>query len=303
MSSSPTTPVRWAELRPDDFFARRVACPVVYLPLGLCEPHGHVAPLGLDLIKAEYYCEEAARRFGGIVAPAQGYHIHECGFHAPWLVEVVGEEDPLLGAIPPHVMLHLFLYQLRAFALAGFQGVIAVSGHSGGSQEDLRRVATAFTERLGLPVILKTDSEWIPHLHPGDHAGRYEVSQLLAIRPDLVDLTLLRRGQEPGSGGRLALGDDAGEATAGYGHVLNEAIIAVLGKAVAGMSRQPAPTVPLSSLTYEAVEEIWEGVHATLPDWKSVSPHPDQPTVPPGSRWYPYSQVAGALGRSARLRG
>jgi creatinine amidohydrolase len=126
MTSS--TSVRWAELRPDDFRARRDACPIVYLPIGLCEPHGHIAALGLDLIKAEYFCEQAAQRFGGIVAPAQGYHIHECGFHAPWLAEVVGEENPFLGAIPPHVMLHLFLYQLRSFALAGFQGVIAVSG-------------------------------------------------------------------------------------------------------------------------------------------------------------------------------
>lgn len=298
----PSTTVRWAELRPDDFCARREACPVVYLPLGLCEPHGHVAPLGLDLIKAEYYCEEAAHHFGGIVAPAQGYHIHECGFHAPWLAEVVGEENPLLGAIPPHVMLHLFLYQLRAFALAGFRGVIAVSGHSGGSQEDLRRVAAAFTERMGLPVILKADPEWIPHLHPGDHAGRYEISQLLAIRPDLVDLTLWRRGQEPGSGGRLALGDDAREATAEYGHFINEAIIAALGEATASMTSKPAPTVPPASLTYEATERIWESIHATLTDWRSVSPRPDQPAVPPGSRWHPYTRVAGALGRSAGLR-
>ena len=78
-----STSVRWAELRPDDFRARRDACPIVYLPIGLCEPHGHIAALGLDLLKAEYFCEQAAQRFGGIVAPAQGYHIHECGFHAP----------------------------------------------------------------------------------------------------------------------------------------------------------------------------------------------------------------------------
>ena len=40
-------------------------------------------------------------------APAEGYHIHECGFYAPWLAELVGEENPLLAAIPPHVMLHM----------------------------------------------------------------------------------------------------------------------------------------------------------------------------------------------------
>ncbi|HTH99683.1 MAG TPA: creatininase family protein, partial [Acidisoma sp.] len=56
--------VTWAELKPAEFIARRDALPVVYLPMGLCEPHGHVAPFGLDTIKAEYLAAESARRFG-----------------------------------------------------------------------------------------------------------------------------------------------------------------------------------------------------------------------------------------------
>ena len=287
--------VRWAELRPDDFRARRDACPVVYLPIGLCEPHGHIAALGLDLIKAEYYCDEAARRFGGIVAPPQGYHIHESGFHAPWLAEVVGEENPLLAAIPPHVMLHQFLYQLRAFALAGFRGVIAVSGHSGGSQEDLRRVASAFSSKFNLPIIVKTDPEWIPHLHKGDHAGRYEISQLMAIRPDLVDLSLINRRYDPGSGGRLALGDDAGQATTEYGRTINEAIIESIGSAAATMPKSKSPDIPVSSLTYQVMEELWAPIYASLASWKSVSPWPGQPEVPKSSRWHDYVRPSEAI--------
>lgn len=284
--------VRWSELRPDDFRARRDACPVVYLPIGLCEPHGHVAALGLDLIKAEYYCDEAARRFGGIVAPPQGYHIHECGFHAPWLAEVVGDEEPFLAAVPPHVMLHHFLYQLRAFAMAGFRGVIAVSGHSGGSQNDLRRVASAFTGKFGLPVIVKTDPEWIPHLHQGDHAGRYEISQLIDIRPDLVDLSLLQRRHDPGSGGRLALGDDAGEATTEYGRLINEAIVAAMGEAVSSLTQNPVPAVSPAALGYQVMEELWSGIRATLPEWTSLSPWPGQPEIPADSRWHGYDRPA-----------
>lgn len=62
-------PVSWERLLPEEFERRLAACPVVYLPMGLCEPHGHVAPFGLDTIKAHHLCEQAARRFGGIVAP------------------------------------------------------------------------------------------------------------------------------------------------------------------------------------------------------------------------------------------
>jgi len=62
------TTVKWSELLPYEFHRRIRELPIVYLPVGLCEPHGQVAALGLDLLKAEHYCEAAARRFGGIVA-------------------------------------------------------------------------------------------------------------------------------------------------------------------------------------------------------------------------------------------
>ena len=82
-----TTPVsvRWEELLPREFVARLQERPLVYLPMGLCEPHGHPAAFGLDTLKAVWLCEESASRWGGIVAPTQGYHIHETGYHASWL--------------------------------------------------------------------------------------------------------------------------------------------------------------------------------------------------------------------------
>ncbi len=282
MSSSA---VRWAELRPDDFRARLDACPVVYLPLGLCEPHGHIAALGLDLIKADYYCDEAARRFGGIVAPSQGYHIHECGFHNPWLEEVVGEENPLMAAVPPHVMARLFLYQLRAFANTGFRAIVAISGHSGGSQEDLRRVASAFTERTGIPVLMKTDPEFVIGKFTGDHAGRYEISQLLAIRPDLVDLSLLNRRHQPGSGGRLALGDDPEEATAEEGRMINEAILEAIGDAISEMLRVGANRPAAGLLTHSDAEVIWTELGGDEGPWFSNTLKPGQHEVAANSRW------------------
>jgi creatinine amidohydrolase len=286
------SPVEWAELRPDDFRARLQACPVVYLPMGLCEPHGHIAALGLDLIKAEYYCQQAARRFGGIVAPSQGYHIHECGFHAPWLAEVVGEENPFLAALPPHVMLHTFLYQLRAFANTGFKSVVAVSGHSGGSQEDLRLVAKLFSQRTGIPVIMKTDPEWVQGIYVGDHAGRYEISQLLDIRPDLVDMNLLHRQQDPGSGGRLALGEDAAEATAAKGHAINQAILSAIGITVAELvSQHHRSNHNTPMLSYADIESMWSEITANSFQWNSWNPYAHQPLVPDQSKWSSYTRA------------
>ena len=79
--------------------------------MGMFEPHGHADAFGLDLIKAEYTCDEAAARFGGIVAPSQTYHIHETGFHGTWLKEVVGEVNPRLGGLPPDVVTRSLLFE------------------------------------------------------------------------------------------------------------------------------------------------------------------------------------------------
>ena len=266
-------PTRWAHLRPDDFKARQARCPVVYLPFGLCEPHGHVAALGLDTLKADYFCEQAAARFGGIVAPTQGYHIHECGFHGPWLEDVVGDTNAMMAGMPPHVVCHHFLYQLRAFANAGFRAVVAVSGHGGGSQNDLRRVAKAFSEATKIPVIMRTDPEFTDGAYEGDHAGAYELSQLMAIHPGAVDLSLIDRQHEAGSDGRLALGDDAAASSVEAGHTINEAVIAGIGRAVAALELPEAVNTPID---YDATESIWRKVLERHAGWYSEQINPSE---------------------------
>ncbi|WP_145964914.1 hypothetical protein [Rhizobium leguminosarum] len=59
------------------------------------------------------------------------YHIHEAGYHAPWLKEAMNGVNPLLAALPPHLVLETLLYQFRAFRNAGFKGVVVISGHHG----------------------------------------------------------------------------------------------------------------------------------------------------------------------------
>lgn len=233
--------VQWIEIRPDDFRARRDCCPIVYLPLGLCDPCLYGATVGLDLVKAQYYCEEAARRFGGIVAPSQGYHI-----------------------LPQRVLLPVFLCQLRAFARAGFSAALVISGHLGRRQNELRRAAAAFQACSGLVVVVKTDLEWAFGQFCGSHAARYETSQLMAIRPDLVDLSLSDRQLSPGSGGILTLGTSVMEANLREGIAINEALIAAIGRTVAELSGSFSSDqvhAPDDSM----VESIWTEILETCP--------------------------------------
>lgn len=259
--------VRWAELQPHEFLARQSKLPLVFLPMGLCEPHGQGVAFGLDTIKADYLCDEAARRFGGIVAPSMGYHIHESGIALNWLEEVVGDVNPLLGGLPPEVILQTFLYQLRAFANAGFGTVVGISGHNFG-QQDLQLVAEEFMRDVPIEVVVRSDPELVAGTFEGDHAGRYELSQLLYLRPDLVNLARARESTDRQLG-RFALGSDAGEATEGYGRRIIELSLQAIEEICrnAGGSKPR----PRHRLSYADCERIWTRVRARKSQWQTLS--------------------------------
>jgi creatinine amidohydrolase len=259
--------VRWERLKPEEFERRLADHPIVYLPLGLCEPHGHIAPFGLDTIKAVYLCEETARRFGGVVAPTQGYHVHETGYHAPWLAEVMGGVNPRLAALPPHIVLETLLYQLRAFRNAGFAAAVIVSGHHGGNQYDLRTVAQAFCEAYPFEAFACSDPELVEGRYQGDHAGFYEISQLLAIDPSFVALNRVSRvGSDPL--GRFAQNPDAGAATVSDGRRMLDLALETLGDVVRGFSlkHRAAPFIPM-----EAMAPLWARIDAGRAAWRTLN--------------------------------
>jgi creatinine amidohydrolase len=287
MKQNTGSKVWWSELLPNEFKTRLADCPVVYLPLGLCEPHGQVSAFGLDLIKAEWLCEQAAIKAGGIVAPSMGYHIHETGYHARWLEDTVGEENPHMTSVPPGIFLPLFLYQLRAFVNAGFKAVVVLSGHSGGNQEDLRLAARIFMEHVPIKVWVRSDPELVEGIYTGDHAGKYEISQLMYIRPDLVNLELAQLEEQHGSGGRLALGDDAKESSAALGVRIMNACLTTICKEVAEIKQEFVSEV-FEKVSYKTVENIWSKVLKHSSEWTTANPWEGQAEVSPDSQWNGY---------------
>jgi creatinine amidohydrolase len=260
--------VRWEDLLPREFEWRLAQLPLVYLPMGLAEPHGHVAAFGLDTHKAVYLCEEAARRFGGIVAPTQTYHVHETGYHRPWLEEVMGDVNPRLASLPPDVVLRLLVFQLRAFVNAGFRAIFVLTGHNA-NQPDLRLVAEEFRRNRPVPIVAVSDPELVAGKFDGDHAGRYEISQLMYLRPDLVDLGRLG-DRETTALGRFAQGDDAGEATEGEGEAIIEASLDAIKGLVAECQPLPDGDIPFMSL--EEADEIWRRVADRADEWCTLRP-------------------------------
>jgi creatinine amidohydrolase len=285
-----TTKVRWAELFPDELLERIKQTPIVYLPMGLCEPHGHIAVMGLDTIKADYLCDEAANRFGGIVAPTQGYQIHEAGYHAPWLEEVVGEVNTYMTSLPPHVMLYFFLYQLRAFHNAGFKAAIIISGHSGGNQNDFRLAASFFEKYSSMKVRVFSDPELVSGKYTGDHAGKYEISQLQFIKPEFINLGAASRSKEMGSLGRFAQGEDCLEASAKMGKDILEESLTYLNTVTHQLKEGFSSTNP-GMMQYDTVEKMWAELKSMQHQWETVRPKAGQVSVSDNSRWKPYEYI------------
>ena len=180
METLPCLPVRWAELKPDEFRTRRDACPIAFLPLGLCEPHGHVAALGLDLLKAEYYSTRPHAAVVSSSRPRKGTTFTKPWLSCPRLEEVVGEESDFMAALPPDVVALDVSLSAAGLRECRIKAVIGVSGHSGGSQEDLRRIAGAFTARTRVPVIVASRSRnGFPTFIPGTML----LSRIQSLRP------------------------------------------------------------------------------------------------------------------------
>lgn len=178
---------RLEELDPAGLEARLAAKPALVLALGTIEWHSHHLPLGLDLLKAQAIAEGAADRAEAVLAPP-----------AWWAAG--GVQQPHTLRLPAAITEPVLTGVLQGFAEMGFRAIAVVNGHYGLENSiAVRRAALAVTSATVVPL---ADYELLTDLGAtGDHAGVWETSLLLPIRPDLVHLE--REGELPG-----VIGDD-----------------------------------------------------------------------------------------------
>ena len=196
-------------MRPDQVHAAiRDNLPLL-LPAGCVECHGSHAALGLDTIAAEELCKAIAERVPAVVAPAIDYG------PTGWAVS-----GPELGTVDVDGN-HFYLYVkdvLRALLLMGWPAIHVVIQHQGMDGPE----ALAFRKAAAELAFELTRTEkglgwwgyqppethgrvWervrvMPTILPeaaavcrGDHAGHFETSLLMYLRPELVDLGQLQR--------------------------------------------------------------------------------------------------------------
>jgi creatinine amidohydrolase/Fe(II)-dependent formamide hydrolase-like protein len=176
------SPGRFTELGPADLKHAIARHPVAFVPAGICEWHGEQSACGLDALKAETLCEMAAERLGGVCFPTV------------WLgPDGTTPFDPTkyprgtvsIDKAKYDSAAEQILTDIEAM---GFKVAVYLSGHYPGVIPD---VAAKFNQRGRMKVISISENQVVEGMPAGDHAGAWETSVLMVLRPGLVDLTKL----------------------------------------------------------------------------------------------------------------
>ncbi len=286
--------VRWGRMFPDQLERAFAECPLVYFPYGLCEPHGPQNAVGLDALKAHAIACEAARAFGGIVAPPDYWHIHELGGYAIWAHRSVGQvERSWLTCMPPWQHFKNVCYHIRAADVLGFHAAIFLTGHYGPNWQDLKTLLELAQPHVGTRLYGLPDFEANQHgfnndnKSGGDHAGKVETSLLWAVNPECVDVSRLPPPDAPGP--HFAMGANARESNRLVGErmVADEVrwLVTKAQELLADYEREK-PTHKLR--TFEDVEVLWETVmRPALKEFRTMQDSwQGQESVPEDSVWH-----------------
>ena len=175
--------VKYEEMLPHEFEDALHLFPVAYVPVGSLEWHGKHMALGNDSIKAYGIVLKTAEKFGGIVIPPT-YWGHMNLYDKPC-------SHP---GIPSEVVDSLFISIFQGLVVAGFKVVIGVTGHDVDEQlRSLQKAADSISvDGKTIGFAMKEGDLYDLGDEKMDHAGYWETSILMYIRPDLLDLDQIR---------------------------------------------------------------------------------------------------------------
>jgi creatinine amidohydrolase len=166
---------RYAELHPASLRTLWEGGAPAIVPWGALEWHGDHLPLGLDGLVAEAFAERLSERLNGVLLPGI------------WLP---------ITTLPHPASLQVRTETLRLIlddVLAGLQGagaqtIALVTGHyaQGHLIELYEAALRAMEDHPGLRVHVGAPLQPLGKAEVLDHAARFETSQLLALRPELV---------------------------------------------------------------------------------------------------------------------
>lgn len=177
---------------------------VAVLPTAAIEQHGPHLPICTDTLICETVARRSAERTAGqakvAVAPIQCYGNSHHHFPFPGVLSLTSQT--FMAAVTD---------LLESLVRSGFRRLVLLNGH-GGNTEINTVIGQDMVNRLGHPISIATVPYWdiarativesgliTSDLIPG-HAGHFETSLVMALRPDLVHLDALSQSDTQRSG-------------------------------------------------------------------------------------------------------
>ena len=246
-----TNEVCYERLRPAQAVARRKACSLAYLPVGVIEWHGPQNPLGLDGLGVHGICVRAAQIGGGVVFPVpwygenRGSHLAEVnppGRNAVAAEMELPPENFATGSMGgrsaatqanfyQELLYHIY-YQIRSL---GFNAIYVMVGH--GPLKPYIALTTGVFERDTQVSMDFSDAMELVAGVAMDHAGRVETGMMMGVSPDLVNLSALPTGDKSKLVG--IAGDDPREGSEEFGKSFVPASAAALAKRAGALLKRP----------------------------------------------------------------
>lgn len=189
-----------AELAWPEVEARIAAGAPIFLPLGATEQHGHHMSLNVDVIIPTALCARVAEVTGGLVAPtiAYGNRSQPRTGGGPSFPGTLNLTANTFSLVVRDIITELYRQKVRR--------IVVLNGHYENiwpSVEGIELALDAIGRHVASDLTILRMDHWdfaasetitriFPHGFPGielEHASVLETSLMLALRPDLVDLS------------------------------------------------------------------------------------------------------------------
>lgn len=180
----------WQELTHKQFMKACHETEVALMVVGALEAHGDHLPLGSDTILPSYLADIVANRTKTLVLPP-------IPFGESWTFE----EFEGTICVSPSALLSYYSDIMESVFKHGFRYIVALNGHGGNSSllQLAARKSTMVGERAVIVVNWWTDlgKEIRQKLleSPEGHAAEDETSEMMCVRPDLVDTSAYKSSE------------------------------------------------------------------------------------------------------------
>lgn len=184
MDANDTAMPFWSELSHETFSRVAGETEVVVMVTGSLEAHGKHLPFGTDSILPTYLAQKVAEKTKALVLPT-------VPFGDSW------DFNEFRGTISIHptALVDFYTSIMKGVFKQGFRYLIALNGHGGnvGPLHQAAKTATKKGERVVIIVnwwrdLAETTRDLVIET-PMGHAAEDETSEVIHVRPDLVDMS------------------------------------------------------------------------------------------------------------------